>query len=122
VLFGGYLLGGPAVHAFNGNGRKAIGSLAMRAGFPLLGATLGAAAAESDCQGSDEMFCGLGHVAVGMMAGMVTASVIDAAVLAKTTTRTERAPAAINYGGVAANPDVRVSKNGSFTLGLTGSF
>jgi len=124
VLLGGYLLGGPIVHLFNGKKRTALGSLAMRAGFPLMGGVLGAAAAESDCRDDDEeeMFCGLGHVVGGMLLGMITAAVVDAAVLAKKTTRERRAPAAIRYGSLTANPDLRVTKKGSVTFGFTGRF
>ncbi len=124
VLLGGYLLGGPLVHVANGNPKTAFTSLALRAGLPLGGILIGAAAAESDCADSEEMFCGLGHVAVGAFVGMLTASVLDAAVLAKKTETVEGAgrPSLIKVRGVAANPDLRVTRAGSVTFGLAGSF
>jgi len=122
VFVGGYLLGGPLVHVANGNPKQAVGSLLLRAGLPTGGILLGAIAAESHCEHSDEMFCGLGEIAAGMLVGMVTATVIDAAVLAKKTTKVERDPALFSVGSVAANPDVRVTREGSVTLGFTGRF
>ena len=121
IFVGGYLLSGPIVHVANGNGGKVIGSLLLRTGLPIGGAMLGAAAA--NCDGSeDEFLCGVGEAAIGLLAGMVAATVIDATVLAKKTSVEERLPALLRYGGVAANPDVAVTRNGSFTVGLSGSF
>lgn len=120
VLFGAYVLGGPMVHAANGGGAKVLGSLALRAGLPLGGALLGAAA--TNCDNSDELLCGLGEIAIGALIGVVTATTIDAAVLAKKQTRVERPRTLLRYGGVAANPDVAVNIDGDFTFGLTGSF
>jgi hypothetical protein len=61
------------LHAAHGNSGRAVASVGLRVGLPLLGATLGASAAQG-CQGD---WCGLGDVLVGGLVGMGAAEVAD---------------------------------------------
>jgi hypothetical protein len=78
----GYVFGGPIVHAVHGNGGRALGSLGLRIGLPLVGAAVGASS-ESDCD-SDAGFC-LGQAALGFGMGMLGAMLIDAIAIARDT-------------------------------------
>lgn len=104
---GTYLLGGPVVHAAHGNWGRALGSLGLRSGAPILGAVLGVGL--EDCKGSDA--CGLAGAAVGVTLGMGAAIAIDAAVLAHEEVPEES----------AVKPVVSTGKNGTW-LGLAGTF
>ena len=77
MLLGGYLLGGPIVHAGHGAWGKAAASLGTRVGAPFAGAIL--AVAFTEC-GDD--WCELGYAVVGGMLGAVGAIALDAAVYA----------------------------------------
>jgi hypothetical protein len=102
-----YLAGGPIVHAAHGNWGRAFGSLGLRLGAPIAGAFLGAAL--EDCRGGD--FCGFSGAAVGLVVGMGTAIVLDAAVLAREKVIEEP----------TLQPVVTTGKNGTY-LGLAGRF
>ena len=126
VLFlGGYSLGGPIVHLIHDNSRGALVSLILRTGVPLALATMGGATSAHDC-GSDEdeaPFCGLAEAAVGWIVGMAIATAVDAGVVARKQTRVVNEPTALlRYRGILANPDVVVTRSGSFTIGLSGRF
>ncbi len=85
LAYGGMLtlVAGPAiVHASHGRTGAAVGSVALRAGLPILGAALGAA---SENCGDDELLCGLGGTILGGMVGYGVAVTIDAAILARET-------------------------------------
>jgi len=120
---GGYLLGGPLVHVAHGNSKRAVQSLFLRVSLPSVGMLVGLYAAGSRCEERLAFSsCGFGEMAIGALAGVVTAMVLDAAVLAKEARRVGEAPATISVGGVAANRDLRVIGHGGVTLGLTGRF
>ena len=79
LSLGGYLGGGPIVHLAHGEPVRALGSLALRGGLPILTGVVGSQL--ENCTPSSD-FCGLGGAVLGGMAGLVTAMVIDSAVLA----------------------------------------
>jgi hypothetical protein len=116
VFLGGYLLGGPIVHAAHGSPGRALGSLGLRVGLPLAGGVIvGATAGDA----------GLEEVALGLLAGMVTASVVDATVLARKEVASEkerRDPALLRVGRVSGNPNLGVSLTGDLSLGVAGTF
>jgi hypothetical protein len=73
----GYLLGGPIVHAVNGHGWRAGGSLLLRGGGSIAGLMLSAAA--TDCA-HDGGTC-VEDLAVGLALGSVVAIAIDLSLL-----------------------------------------
>jgi hypothetical protein len=84
----GYVLGGPIVHLAHGSLWRAGVSLGLRVGLPLLFTAIGVQL--EDCH-SGEDFCGLGSVVIGGSLGILTAIVLDAAVLAYEPVRKARA-------------------------------
>jgi hypothetical protein len=118
----GYLVAGPVIHGTHGKAGRAFGSAGLRAGLPLAGAVLGAAVA--NCSDSDGKldFCGLGETALGFLAGMATAIVIDAvwAYDEPPVERVARAPSRPSFMTIAqpiASPTV-----GGATFGFAGRF
>ena len=110
-----YGLGAPMVHAGNGHGRRALGSLALRVGLPLLGGYLGAklspppvcaqgADLGGDCTSGDT-------IAKGIVVGAIAAMAIDAWVVAKP----ERKPSRTWSPNAAAT-------SGGVSVGVSGSF
>ena len=75
---GGYLLGGPLVHAAHHDGGRAIGDFFLRAALPALGAVIGYATL--NCHGVESP-CGVERTATGFVVGAAVASVIDVALL-----------------------------------------
>jgi hypothetical protein len=81
---GTYLLGAPIVHYAHHRPGRAAGSLALRVGLPVLGVIVGVKT--HSCGGAGPDLCDEGpgaEAVVGLLAGMVAASVIDTAFLAK---------------------------------------
>jgi len=85
LSFGTYLLGGPIVHWSHGHGWTGFGSLAARVGFPLGGALVGVLIGAAACGSSEDEFipCPVAFGAVGLLAGMVAAPVVDATIIAR---------------------------------------
>jgi hypothetical protein len=111
LSLGGYLLGGPIVHAAHGNPGSALTSVGLRAGLPVAGFFVGVLM--HDGGGWDE----LGAGAAGGVAGLLIAVSIDWVALS----RDERpAPAATNDSLVVV-PQVGVSEQG-VSLGVVGRF
>lgn len=77
VAVGGYFLGPPLVHVAHGRPGIAAASLGLRAGLPLGGVVLGAAA-QGDCRGD---FCAFGGALIGAALGVLAAITLDAAAL-----------------------------------------
>jgi len=76
TALGGYVIAAPAIHFAHGNPGRAMGSLGIRVGLPLV---LGGATYEaSACSGE---FCAVGAVFFGTL-GALGAMAIDAAVFA----------------------------------------
>lgn len=82
----GLILGGPAVHALNGQSKRAWRSLGLRVGLPFAGALLGYGVALDRC-GQPNARCsgleGMALVGLGVGAGWLTASLVDAIYLAR---------------------------------------
>lgn len=77
---GAYALGGPIVHFAHANVGRGLASLGMRVGAPVL---LGyAGVLLENCGNGGGEFCGLGGAVLGFSAGVISAVVIDSAVLA----------------------------------------
>jgi len=80
-----YPLGGPIAHLAHGNYGRAAGSLALRAGLPILGVAIATSATCASARNSDSDLAGLCYVApvlVGSTIGALSAIAIDSAVLA----------------------------------------
>lgn len=80
LAMGTYALGGPIVHFAHANGLQGLGSLGLRVVTPVVFGLVGYAV--EDCSGGGE-FCGLGGLVLGGALGIITAIVVDAAVLAR---------------------------------------
>lgn len=111
LTVGGYVLGGPIVHLTRENFGRAGASLALRVGLPLTFASVGAAAA--DCEGSEELFCGIGEVVIGGLIGVTTAIALDAAVLARDSELVEE-EASLRLGLEVGKKQALVIATGSF--------
>lgn len=82
-----YLLGGPVIHALNGEGNRTAGSLALRITLPLVGALAGAKLFDrrTSCAG-DDIDCysdDLAGAFVGFGVGALGAMIIDTALVAR---------------------------------------
>lgn len=121
ILYGSYLLTGPIVHLFHGNLGTALGSFGLRAGLPMAGIMLGAAA--GDCGYAATGECNRDFRVHGVLLGATTALLVDWIFLARTTTREPaEAPALLRAGSLRANPSFQVSHTGTTLLGLDGRF
>jgi hypothetical protein len=116
---GTYLVGAPIVHVTRGRVGRGLLSATMRVALPVVGAMAGASM-ESDkpCNDPYDDYCGDdegpdGGIVLGMLGGVLAASIIDAAYLAKGDG--PRRPA------TAWQPTARPT-NGGVALGLAGSF
>lgn len=117
LFWGGYLGGAPIVHLTHGNPRGAIYSFGLRLTAPMAGVAIGLAL--EDCS-EGEFLCPLGGMVLGGALGMLSASVIDAAVLAEREIPAER-DHLWRVGGVGANPVVSATGDRAF-VGLAGAF
>ena len=115
VVGGGtYLLGGPSVHAARGHAGRALGSLALRVGLPLLGAQI--LQSGSSCDPEFEDSCGdddMGRKIVGGMAGVLAAGVIDWFILGKEEHK---------VGSARLQPSIAPTPGGGGQIGLMGVF
>lgn len=124
----GYLAGGPVVHMANGQRRRALGSLGLRAGLPLLAALVGSTLIEGHCAG-DDWDCSLNETAGPLVVSAFVASSIDSLVLARKKKPMERPPG-LRIGRITATPNVSIVRTGVRTgsaasgilLGLNGTF
>jgi hypothetical protein len=109
---GTYLLGAPIIHLSHNRPGRAAGSLALRLGLPIIGVMVGIKSHHS-CPNNDICDEGPGAEAVvGLLGGVVAASVIDTAFLAKG----DDAPARPSW-----SPSVTANQHG-FGLGVAGAF
>lgn len=118
TAYGTYVLGGPIIHLLHHRPGRAAISLAMRAGLPIgLGLLVGASGGHNPCSGNPgSTDCGpdwgsFVWFAGGFLAGALTASIVDSAVLAKGDDPPAR----------SVSPMVAPSRGG-FTLGVAGAF
>jgi hypothetical protein len=83
VGFGGYLVAAPIVHWSRGHVGKGFASLGLRVGAITGGAVVGYALAEPRCKGDFAGLCALVYVVPLVVTGMVAATTIDAAAIAR---------------------------------------
>ncbi|MDB4934030.1 MAG: uncharacterized protein JWP87_1002 [Labilithrix sp.] len=116
-----YAVGAPIVHAGHGRGGAALGSLGLRVGLPLVAGGVSYALLAQSCGKDSGDYCGLGAVAVGILAagaGMVTASLIDVfAISHESVAATPRRPKAFTV-----TPSAHVDPRGDFSVGAFGTF
>jgi hypothetical protein len=111
LSLGTYALGAPIIHLTKGRSGHALGSVAMRIGFPILGGLLGDSMSK-DCY---DYYCGSNddEIVLGIFAGAITASALDAIYLAKGDAPKQPEP--------AWTPTARATQGG-FALGASGRF
>lgn len=81
-----YALGGPVIHGMHGHGGRVLASMALRVGLPLALAIGGGELGRQDCSGPDDYDCGganIGGALLGFGLGVVTAMVVDDALIAR---------------------------------------
>jgi hypothetical protein len=123
----GFAFGGPIVHLYHHRSKRAAQSLGLRLGLPVFGGLVGWYVGPrqqcyyADAGGAPPLFppgggCGdsgsIAGAVLGVLAGAVTASIVDTAVLAKPD---EVAPAQSWSPTVTAAP-------GAWSLGVRGAF
>lgn len=80
----GFVLGGPTIHLVHHEPWRALGSLGLRAGLPVIGGAMGIGVfATCPPPEGDYGSCGLGELVVGTALGIVAASLIDGGALAR---------------------------------------
>jgi len=110
-----YFLGGPIVHIAEGHAREAGLSFGLRVGAPLAGGVSGYLLGEATCAKDDgEVPCPAVTAALGMLSGMVSAILVDAAVLSD-----DPEPSSPETPHFA--PTLSFTKSGA-TAGLVGAF
>jgi hypothetical protein len=117
VGFGVYALGGPIVHASKGEPVRAVGSLGLRVGLPLLFGGV-VASRQHRCTPTEDL-CGYGNgvaIALAAGAGALTAMIIDWAALAY-----RKVPAKPKAVGFQYTPSVAVGHD-SAVFSLSGTF
>jgi hypothetical protein len=109
-----FLTFSPAVHFMHGRSGRAWASFGLHAGLPVVMALTGAIAdPSSDCE-EDEFICGAKGLAYGFLAGMVAATVIDAAVIAGPAPNRHRR-------SYTLAPSFALSPHGGASFGLAGT-
>lgn len=129
LALGGYVFGGPIVHAAHGHTDAVLGDLGLRLGAPLLGSIVGYGVGVATFQGcgpSSSFLCGrdwagIGGAVYGGLGGAVTAVILDAALLGRERVRKDDV-AAPAPRGVRWTPQVAVSPRGEPSVGVGGSF
>jgi hypothetical protein len=108
----GYLVAPVVIHATHGQGLRALASVGLRGGLPLV-AALAAAIGASGCGSQHYDDCQTSWGIAGLVTGIVTAIAVDAALA--------REPVPGEQGGLHIGPQLFVSERGT-SVGLTGSF
>ena len=118
LSLGTYLFGAPLVHVVKNRPSRALASLGLRVGLPILGGMLGEAMHEEpECYEYD--YCGdyyegpSDEAVLGIVGGALAAMVIDTAYLAKVDPPKREQP--------SWTPTARATKGG-FALGVNGRF
>lgn len=104
----------PAVHFMHGRPGRAWASFGLHAGLPFALALTGAIIDRGSGCEEDEFLCGVEGLAYGFLAGMVAATVIDAAVIAGPAPDRYRRP---NMWA----PSFALSPHGGASFGLAGT-
>jgi hypothetical protein len=109
-----YVLGPPIVHMTKGRPGRAVASLAMRVGLPLLGVVIGDSIPQDCGPTGDCMTAPSMNVVIGLGTGIVAASALDAIFLA----RGDEPSAKLKTSW----QPVAHSTRGGFALGIAGQF
>jgi hypothetical protein len=112
-----WLLVSPAIHGIHGNPESSGFSLLLHAGLPITFGFVGYELDSANCA-PDEWFCGLGGAVIGGAIGMLSATIIDAAVLA----RRPATRAASRQSRWSVVPTASIATNGTPNVGLLGTF
>ena len=110
----------PLVHVVHGHPGRGVLSLLLHVGAPIVGAYVGVQVEHCGTSSSDDDFCGLAGLLLGGLVGMVTATTIDAAVLAQLADAPPPPPA--YRRGIASAPAMSVTHRGDLTFGWRGTF
>jgi hypothetical protein len=118
----GYLFGAPFIHGMHRQTGKSLGSFALRAGLPTVGAIVGYESEgcdQSNDEPDDGYLCGVEGAMTGLLLGTAIAIAVDAAVLA----HEEVEPDAPNERSLSLRirPDISVSSDRGM-LQLSGVF
>jgi hypothetical protein len=111
TALGTYVLAAPIVHFVHGNVARGFGSLGLRAVLPLAFGAIGAKV-ESCVPG--QWFCGLSGALVGGAIGVVSAAIIDGAVLAREKVPARSTATAPNVGFMFDGKRASVVLHGTF--------
>jgi hypothetical protein len=109
-----YLVGGPSIHFAHHNVPRGVASVGVRIGAPFLGAAIGISLA--DCSSHGEDACLTVGSLLGFGAGMLSAAVIDGALLAYDEPPSHEVPSSVRVA-----PTVIVDAKHA-TLGVAGTF
>jgi hypothetical protein len=118
-----YAFGAPFVHAMNGHGRRAVGSLSLRVSIPLVTGLVGGVVgyATTPARGPFDNRCNdcaplraLGGTMIGVGFGIVTSIIVDDLVLAR-----ETVPVSAPRWSFTAAPS---SASGGLSLGVAGTW
>jgi hypothetical protein len=109
-----YLVGGPSIHFAHHHVLRGIASVGLRIGAPFLGAAIGVAL--EDCANHHDDACLTVGSLLGLSAGMLSAAVIDGALLAY-----DEPPSQEATSSVRIVPAVIVDAKQA-ALGLSGTF
>ncbi len=114
----------PVVHAAHGRPGWGAASLLLHVGLPVAGAFVGAKTASCPAIREDsdpDPLCGIVNVFVGAGLGLISATILDAAILAQTHDDASGGVAARGAAAASA-PMVSVARNGDLTFGWRGTF
>jgi hypothetical protein len=112
-----WLFASPAVHMIHHNPRGGAFSFLLHAGLPLVAGFIGYQLDAASCT-PNEMFCGLGGLAWGGLAGMVAATAIDAFGVA----HADAPDPNTRRSALSVLPTVAIARDGMPHLGLAGTF
>lgn len=114
----------PVVHAVHGRPGRGAASLLLHAGLPILGALVGRATINCPAVREDsdpDALCGAVNVGLGFGLGMVSATILDAAILAQIHDDTA-STVATRGGGATSAPSLAVNRDGGLSFGWRGTF
>lgn len=112
-LFLAYPLAAPLVHLAHRDPAGAAGSFALHLTAPVAGALVGYQLSKASCHPED-LLCGLGGMGLGLLGGLVTATVVDATFLAHVDRPVSRPARNL------PTPTVALAPGGGFVLGVAG--
>lgn len=113
-----WLLVSPTIHGLHGNVQSSGLSLLLHAGLPLTFGFVGFEIESASCT-PNEWFCGLGGAALGGLIGMVSATILDAALLAH---RPATRATASRQSHWSILPTASIASNGTPNVGVLGTF